>query len=196
VVVITCLFCEVWVALKRMQIQLLVVYYLIIGGKACIEQVNVQQFGMDEMTRNRLGIVPNLNFHCNVRITRIRVRLLHDKYRFDYPYIQVWRPTSKYSTTYTKIAQVQATESYITRLTYVEANIPLLGTNRIVVESGDVIGYYHPYDVGYKVRTIHTAGYILYEFDVDGSTATSIDLNTKIHQLDLRQPMISFTISK
>jgi len=167
------------------------------GGQACVQNVNIHRIGDDYMTRRRLGIVPNLHFHCNARITRIRVRLLPDPNRYDYPYIQVWRPTSKDSTIYTKIAQVQVTKSQITSSTYVEANIPLFGTNRIVVESGDVIGYYHPYDAGYKVRTIRTNGFILYEFEnIDGSTATSVDLNYKYNQFGLHQPLIQFTIGK
>jgi len=149
------------------------------------------------MTRNRLGIVPHLNFHCNARITRIRVRLLPDENIHDYPYIQIWRPSSHYSITYTKIAQVKVTESQITRSTYVEANIPLFGTNRIVVETGDVIGYYHPVDVGYRVRTIQTAGYILYEFkDIDGSIETLVDLDDSMRYLDVRQPLMEFTVGK
>jgi len=167
------------------------------GGQACIQSVNVQRIGSDYMTRNRLGIVPNLHFHCNARITRIRVRLLPDPYRYDYPYIQIWRPSSKDSTTYGKIAQVQVRKSHITNLTYVEANIPLTGTNRILVESGDVIGYYHPVDAGYKVRTIQTAGFILYEFDdIDGSIGTLVDLVDSMRYLHVRQPLMEFTIGK
>jgi len=170
---------------------------LSVGGQACVQDVNVQRIGSGFMTRNRLGIVPHLNFHCNARITRIRVRLLPDENRHDYPYIQIWRPTSKDSTIYTKIAQVQVTKRHINRLTHVEASIPLTGNNRIVVETGDVIGYYHPVDVGYIVRTVETTGYVLYVFkEIDGSTATSIDLNDKAYHLPLSQPLIQFTIGK
>jgi len=169
----------------------------LVGRQTCIENVDAQQIGDDFMTRNRLGIVPHLNFHCNARITRIRVRLLPDPNRYDYPYIQIWRPTSKDSTTYTKIAQVQVRKSHITSLTYGEANIPLTGNNRIVVETGDVIGYYHPVDVGYRVRTIQTPGYVLYEFkDIDGSIKTLVDLDDSMRYLDVRQPLISFIIGK
>jgi len=167
------------------------------GGQACIQNVNVQRIGSDFTTRRRLGIVPNLQFHCNARITRIRVRLLPDENRHDYPYIQIWRPSSKDSTTYTKIAQIQVTKSHIITITYVEADIHLGGTNRIVVETGDVIGFYHPVDVGYRVRTVETTGYVLYVFnEIDGSTATSIDLNDNTYHCPLSQPLIQFTIGK
>jgi len=167
------------------------------GGQACVQSVNIQRVGDDYMTRDRLAIVPDLYFHCNVRITRIRVRLLPDSNRYDYPYIQIWRPTLRYSTVYNKIAQVQVHKSQITTITYVEANIPLFGTNRILVETGDVIGYYHPYDAGYRVRTVNTAGYALYETDnVDGSTATTVNLKNKFNKYLLHQPLIQFTIGK
>jgi len=169
----------------------------LIVGESCVNHVYVQQSGADEMARNRLGIVPHFNFRCNVRITRISVRLLPDNTGKGYPYIQVWRPSSKDSTTYAKIAQVHVAKNHITRLTYVEANILLTGINTILIESGDVIGYYHPPDTSYKVRTIQTAGYELYVFDdIDGFTATSIDLNNKLHKLDVRQPLISFKYGK
>jgi len=167
------------------------------GGKNCIQNINVQLIGDDYMTRNRLGIVPHLNFRCNARITKIRVRLLLDPNRYDYPYIQVWRPSSKDSTIYNKIAQVKVTESHIIRYEYVEANIPLTGKNRILVETGDVIGYYHPLDAGFKVRTVKTTGYELYVFDdVDGSTATSVDLNNNAYHFPRSQPIMKFTFGK
>jgi len=149
------------------------------------------------MTRDKLGIVPHLKFAFDARITRIRVRLLPDKYRYDYPYMQVWRPSSKDSTIYTKIAQVQVKLRHIKRLKYVEADIPLTGVNRIPVQLGDVVGYYHPFDAGFKVRTVETAGYVLYILDnIDGSTATSIDLKNARHSVGLRQPLIKFTVGK
>ena len=149
------------------------------------------------MNHNRLGIVPHLNFHCNARITGIRVRLIPDKDRNNYPYIQVWRPSSQDSTIHSKIAQVQVDENHIVRLTYVEANIPLTGNNRILVQSGDIIGYYHPRNARYRLSSIETVGYAQYQFDdVDGSTATSIDLNNADHRSGLRHPLISFRISK
>jgi len=170
-----------------------------VRGQKCIASVNVQLDGDDEMTYNRLGIVPHLNFRCNARITRIRVRLLPDENRHDYPYIQIWRPSSKESTIYTKIAQVQVTESHIKKLKYTEADIPLTGINRIVVETGDIIGYYHPLDAGYKVRAIQTAGYALYLFKEDTTSlnnVTSVDLNKANGHIVPHQPLINFTVGK
>ena len=167
-----------------------------VGGLNCTDYVDVQRIGNNEMTRNRLGIVPRLKFTFNARITRIRVRLLPDRQRNDYPYIQVWRPSSQDSTIYTKIAQVHVKHSHITKLEYIEADISLTGLNRIPVQLGDVVGYYHPFDAGYKVRTIDTSGYVLYKFLDDGSAVKSIDLNNAHVRTNHRQPLIKFTVGK
>ena len=167
------------------------------GGLNCTDYVDVQRIGSHEMTRDKLAIIPRLNFTFNARITRIRVRLLPDKQRNDYPYIQVWRASSQDSTVYTKIAQVHLKPSHITEPTHVIATIPLTGLNRIPVQSGDVVGYYHPFDAHLKVRTIETAGYVQYLFEgIDGSTAKSVDLNNANYRSVLRQPLMHFTVGK
>ena len=73
------------------------------------------------------------------------------------------------------------------------ANITLTGNNSVEVQSGDVVGYYHPPDARYQVRTIQTDGYILYRFN--GSRA-SVDLNNSFKSSNYRQPLIQFTIGK
>ena len=156
----------------------------------------VQHLGSDEMTHNRLGICPQLNFHCNARITRIRVRAHHDDQRHDFPYIQVWRLSSQHPTVYNKVAQILVTKSHIVDLRYTEANIPLTGSNRIRVQSGDVIGYLHPNDAAYKVRSMQTPGYELFQFNGYSPTVTTIDLNNHNERLTPRQPLLSFEIGK
>jgi len=173
--------------------------YLIhsVGGQTCIPNPDIQQIAHDQMTRNRVGIVPHLKFHCNARITRIIVRLLPDDYRDDHPYIQIWRPSSKNSNIYTKVTQVKVSTSQIHRIKYVEADIILYGSDRIPIESGDVIGYYHPPDAGYKVRTIRTGGYSLYVFKyIDGSTATTLDITKHDYILHQSQPLMQFYLGK
>ena len=162
----------------------------------CIQNVNIEHIGSDEMSRNRLHIVPNLNFYCNARISKISVRLLSDDSQTGILYIQVWRPSSPGSKIYNKIAQVPVTDNDISRSTYLEANIVLTGTNRILVQSGDVIVYYHPPDSRYQVRSIETAGYFLFTFIVDGSYATSVNLHKANYINGLRQPSMLFTTGK
>ena len=150
------------------------------------------------MTRNRLGIIPNLHFYCNARITAIKVRILSDDTKNDFLYLQVWRPTTQGSKIYNKIAQVQVSTNDIIQSTYLEANIELIGTKRIVVQSGDVIGYYQPPESRYVVRSIQTPGYALYSFTIDASSVPgpSVNLNKAKLRTGLRQPLIHFTVGK
>ena len=167
-----------------------------IEGQPCIVNTDVQHNGNDEMTRNRLGICPQLDFRCNARITRIRVRAHRDRHRHDFPYIQVWRPLSEQSTIYHKIAQILVNSSHIVDLTFTEANISLTGRNRIHVQSGDVIGYLHPNDAAYKVRSLQTRGYELFQFIGYAPTVTTVDLNKADKRYTPRQPLFSFEIGK
>ena len=75
------------------------------------------------------------------------------------------------------------------------ANITLTGNNIIEVQLGDVVGYYHPSQSRYRVRTIPTDGYVLYEFD---GSHQSVDLtNLQGNAIrNKRQPLIQFTVGK
>ena len=165
------------------------------GGQSCIDDVdNVQQEGNQSLIQNRTVIVPSLNFTCNGRITNIRVRILNDSATGNnFPYIQVWR-LSPSSQLYTLTNQTQIQSSHLTQLTYLEANIPLTGNNRIQFQSGDVIGFYNPSNSGYEIRDIRTPGYMFYLFT--GSTATSLDLSNADSTPMGRQPLIQFTFGE
>ena len=108
---------------------------------------------------------------------------------------QVWQPASVDSTIYNKIGEVQLqSDDQVTGSgDYRTANIILTGNNTIEVQSGDVVGYYHPPDARYRVTTIQTRGYRLYQFN---GSHESVDLNNNIGNDDNRQPLIQFTISK
>ena len=115
--------------------------------------------------------------------------------RDSYPSFQVWRPASVGSTIYNKIGdvQLQSDDQVTGSDDYQTANITLTGNNTIEVQSGDVVGYYHPPDARYRVRTIQTDGYMLYQFS---GSYDSVDLNNNINNNDRRQPLIQFTIGK
>ena len=109
-------------------------------------------------------------------------------------YIQVWRAKSINSTVYNKIeVQMQSDDQVTGRDNYQTANITLTGNNTIEVQSGDVVGYYHPPDACYRVMTIQTNGYILYQFI---GSHHSVNLNNKDDSDNYRQPLIQFTIGK
>ena len=165
------------------------------GGQACINDVdNVQQIGSDRISDNRIVIVPRLSFTCNGRITNIRVRIGSDGGGNNFPYVQVWRPSS--SQLYNLVDQVQIQSSHLnTQLTYREANIPLTDNSIIQFQSGDVIGFYNPSDSLYEIRFIKIPEYVFYVFV--GSTATSLDLNNAdITTTDGRKPLIQLTLSE
>jgi len=165
------------------------------GGQTCINDVDdVQRIGSDHISNNRIVLVPLLSFTCNGRITNIRVRISSDGTGNNFPYMQVWRPSSS-SQVYNLVDEVQIQSSHIiTQLTYQEANIPLTGNNRIHFQSGDVIGFYNPSDSRYVIRDTTTTEYVFYVFI--GSTATSLDLNNADRTSMGRQPLIQFAVSE
>ena len=70
--------------------------------------------------------------------------------RSEFPSVQLWRAVSVGSTMYNKIDVVQLQSDDQVTLgrgnEFGEANItlPITGNNTIEVQSGDVVGYYHP----------------------------------------------------
>ena len=161
----------------------------------CTDNVDVRQDGHDQIGRNRLAIIPQLNFTCNGSITSIRARVRFENARSNFPFFQVWRLSSTNSTTYNKIGEVQLqSDDQVTGSgDYQTANIILTGNSKIEVQSGDVVGFYHPSDASYRVRTIRTNGYILYQFN---GSSESVNLSNNINNNNQRQPLIQFTIGK
>ena len=83
--------------------------------------------------------------------------MLFDYRRNNYPFFQVWRAASVGSTIYNKIGEVQLqSDDHLSEINDVTqiATINITGNNTIEVQSGDVVGYYHPPDARYRVRTI------------------------------------------
>ena len=167
----------------------------LLGGQFCTDSVNVQQNGDNTISSDRLAIIPQLSFTCSGIITSIRARIWrsNNDERSD-TLFQVWRAASIGSTIYDKIGEVQLLTDQVTGgfSSYREANIILTGNNTIEVQSGDVVGYYHPPDARYRVSTIQTDGYILYHFD---GSHESVDLNNSMGN-DRRQPLIQFNIGQ
>ena len=171
----------------------------LLGGQVCTDHVNISQDGRDQIGRDRLAIIPRASFSCNGLITSIiaRVWLDDNRNRDDYPAFQVWRPLSVGSTVYNKIGEVKLQSDQVTgNGAYRTANITLTGNNTIEFQSGDVIGYYHPRRSLYRVRTIRTNGYRLYQFNNLSDSTSSVDLNDANNNPNNRQPLIQFSIGK
>ena len=115
----------------------------------------------------------------------------------NYPIIQVWRPVSIGSMIYNKTGEVQLTSSdQVTgKRKYRLVTIILTGNNTIEVQPGDVVGYYHPPRSRYRVRTMETNGYILYQFE-GSPNLTSVDLSSENNNDNERQPLIQFSFGK
>ena len=161
----------------------------LLGGQECTDYVDIMQNADNVVGHNMLVIVPQLNFTCNGRITSIRARVAFNRFS-DFPFFQVWRVASVGSTVYNKISQVQLPRGVTSLANVATFN---LTDNTIEVQSGDVVGYYHPRESRYRVRDIQTDGYILYQFS---GSHESVDLDNNIASNDNRQPMIQFTIGK
>ncbi|XP_065899406.1 ephrin type-A receptor 4-like isoform X2 [Dysidea avara] len=167
------------------------------GGQSCIDRVKIQQDGDRQLSRNRIGIVPFLNFTCNGTISRIMARVFRNNEtdRNDYPYFQVWRPSSNNSLIYTNIGEVQLQESQVSQCNsnrYCNVNIVLTGNDTIEFLSGDVVGYYHPSLPRYRIATINISGYVQYRF-ILSSMPSSVNLN-HANGSDLLLPLIQFVI--
>ena len=148
------------------------------------------------VNRDSVVICPQFDFLCNARITRVRIRILVNPEDRNNPCIQVWRPTFPDSKIFNKVGEVFVTKDHIVNLTYTEANIPLTGSSRIRVESGDVIGYGHPRSSAYSVLIAKPSGQAeVYEFYGYSATRT-LNLDNSDHRYEYRQPLVSFELGK
>ena len=167
----------------------------LLGGQECTDGDDVLQPGNAVIGHDMLAIIPRLNFTCSGRITSIRARMWFNDVN-GYPYFQVWRPASVGSTTYNNIGEVRLQSDdqvYRVNDNVRIATIILTGANAIEVQSGDVVGYYHPPDARLRVITRGTNGYILYQFS---GSSNSVDLNNAVGSYNEQQPVIQFTIGK
>jgi len=157
------------------------------------------QIGEHQYDQEGVAIVPRLNFTCNGIITTIRARILRDKSGTDvYPRIQIWRPSLSNSMTYDKIGEIQVQETQVKLVENIGlrvANIFLTANDTILVQSGDVVGFYHQFNSRNQVRTSTSPvdGYVLYFFD-GSNAAMSLNLNDVDMIYSGRQPLIQFTV--
>ena len=170
----------------------------LLGGQECTDYVDVQQFGNFVVGHSRLTIIPHFHFTCNGRITSIKARMFFDNSRSNYPFFQVWRPASAGSTIYNKIGEVRLqSDDQLSEVsdTFLTASVNLTSNNMIGVQSGDVVGYYHPPDSRFRVLSRETVGYRVYELS---ESHKSVDLNNTLFNNSnfYGQPLIQFTIGK
>ena len=104
----------------------------------CINSVNIQQKPTREFANNRLAIIPHLNFSCNGRITNIRAGVNKTINFRNFPYFQVWRPSSTSSLVYLKVGEVQLkSDKQVTKIkNTLLADIDLTGNDTIEFQGG------------------------------------------------------------
>ena len=168
-----------------------------LGGEFCIECINVQQRSRFQLFHRRLAIIPRLNFSCNGRVTSIKAGLDKNSSLSNFLSFQVWRPSLPGSRVYNKVGEVQLqSDDQVTKGYYnFEATVTLTSENRIEFQSGDVIGYYHPYQSRYQVKDASTRGYMLYRFD-GSPPPNSVNLSAANDTFDYRQPLLQFIVGK
>ena len=169
----------------------------LLDGQYCTNYVDVELRGSDAIGRDDMQvIIPRINFTCNGTITGFTAGVYRFTDRNEHPVIQVWRPALNGSEIYHKIGEVQLLDHQVTRFRSNRfiVNITLTDNNTIAVQSGDVVGCYHPPDTRYPIRTRPVDGYVLYQFSAS-HPLTSVDLSNA-NRINYQQPLIQFTIGK
>ena len=101
-----------YINLSGMSLECIVIVLMnnsLLGGQSCTDDVDIQQNGNDRIGRNRLAIIPHLNFTCNGRITSIRARVEFDdnEDRTEYPSFQIWQLSSTDPLVYNQTGEVE-----------------------------------------------------------------------------------------
>ena len=176
-----------------------------LGGQLCTDKVNITiaKMDTDEVKKDRLVIVPRLNFTCNGRITGIMARVKElGNGNDDNPILQVWRQATDDTKIYNKISEatlIFKSSNLISEDGNDDGNDRIVnftfGDNKTIdVQLGDVVGYYHPQKSHYQIKHKETVGYQLYEFKNKLNSASLENQHFEIH--DDRQPLIQFSMSK
>ena len=113
------------------------------------------------------------------------------------PLFQVWHPTSLNSNTYNKTGEVLLAGGNYRSIDdsrgYYYATISL--NSQIEFQSGDVIGYYQPFNPKRLIWSIQTSGYTSYSHTTT-SSLTSININNLNNNEIDRQPLIEVMFGK
>ena len=154
---------------------LTLVYDMCLSISECIAGVDVYQEGDDQLRVDRQVIIPYVNCsNSDGRITHITASLSLNNSGSEYPSFQVWRPMSGDPSVYERIGDEIVLEDSEVRAMdgYWLAEIFVSDNERIELNSGGVIGCYHPSNVRYQVNTISGNGSSVH--DCDGGNMTTV----------------------
>ena len=160
---------------------------------------NVNQRRQSTIDDETQVTVPNARFNCNGKVTNVAVSMKHWLSGTDYPMFQVWRPvmTSFQSNSYNKVGEVQlpgGSLKVVDKGSYVYADILLNNSSQIEFQSGDVIGYYQPFN-SRLIWNTQTSGYTSYSNNVTGPLI-NMDINHVDNIHDNYQPLIEVMFGK
>ena len=166
------------------------------AGQRCVDLVNVNQQGTDLFSTGILlgnqVIVPMTAFSCNGIITGYLISLQYDSRQNGNSTIQVFHPTS--SSSYSEVHEYTLQDSDITDMgDYHLANVSLTGSDRVEVQSGDIIGYYIRNTPRYNIWNIETMGYTSYTRALGAPSGSFTIVNSGTAS---RQPLIQVTFGK
>jgi len=165
---------------------------IVSGGQSCLDIPNIKQQENATLGRDRQVIVPQAVFNCSGRVTRIAVSLAYSNSTDDLPVIQIWRPSSPGSSVYNRIVQVQVKDTIVMEGNHSIANTMISDINETEFQSGDVIGYYQPYD---SIWNAQADGYISYTISDANSSITAINISNVLWKNRL-QPLIQVIFGK
>ena len=157
-----------------------------------MDVVNVQQRGNNQLNANSQVLVPRSTFYCIGRLTGYLISLDQDSNGDNYPHIEIWHPVSpsNLNPTYIKLSEYVLTENDITEMNnYYFANVSFDTNEATQLQSGDIIGYYHPPSPRYTVWSVDTSGYVSYNI----RTATYqnyVNASDLLNTVNDRQPLI------
>ena len=138
-------------------------------GQGCVEMINIQQRGNNQLNANSQVIIPRSSFLCyNGRLTGYLVSLIQDNTGHNYPHIQMWHPTFTHRSGYIRINNYALTENDIIRIeNYYFANVSFAINETTQLQLGDFIGYYQPPNPRYTVWRINTTSYVSFNITTE-----------------------------
>ena len=155
--------------------------YILATQSCVVDRVNFRQWGTNQSSIDMYVIVPRSRFSCNGRITGYMASLYWNYDEEDIeacskPRILIWHPLNRDHTMYSVRNATRLRNNLIKELgDYYFAKESFTGTDRIEIQSGDVIGYQQRLTLCYTVWSNEVDGYTSY--DASSITDDTININ-------------------
>ena len=168
-------------------------------GQSCVDMVNVQQRGDDQLDANSHVIIPMSITSCSGRITGLMMGLSQEQNGSEYLRFEVWSPTEILSEVYELKAEYVLAEHDIKEMSnYHFGNVSFAENETIMFVKGSFIGIYLPPNPCYTVWSINTTGYSYYTSNKN-IPIKEINFITALklyHMINDSQPLIQVAFGK